>query len=75
MLAGCFVQLVGVCGFVTYLTLAIVNKQGEQLDNLRKNVLCQSVKLKISKDTFYFIYMQVIQQSFVHLVYLINNYV
>ncbi|XP_022313441.2 heme transporter hrg1-B-like isoform X1 [Crassostrea virginica] len=28
MLAGCFVQLVGVCGFVTYLTLAIVNKQG-----------------------------------------------
>ena len=53
MLAGCFVQLVGVCGFVTYLTLAIVNKQGEQLDNLRKNVLCQSVKLKISKDTFF----------------------
>ena len=36
MLAGCFVQLVGVCGFVTYLTLAIVNKQGEQFDTLRK---------------------------------------
>lgn len=28
MLAGCFVQLAGVCGFVTYLTLAILNEQG-----------------------------------------------
>ncbi|XP_062590580.1 heme transporter hrg1-A-like [Saccostrea cucullata] len=28
MLSGCFIQLAGVCGFVTYLTLAIVNKQG-----------------------------------------------
>ncbi|XP_048730892.1 heme transporter hrg1-B-like isoform X2 [Ostrea edulis] len=28
MLTGCFIQLAGVCGFVTYLTLAIVNKQG-----------------------------------------------
>ncbi|KAK3104769.1 hypothetical protein FSP39_009773 [Pinctada imbricata] len=28
MLFGCFIQLIGVCGFVVYLTLAIVNKQG-----------------------------------------------
>ncbi|XP_045210082.2 heme transporter hrg1-A-like [Mercenaria mercenaria] len=28
MLGGCFVQLAGVCGFVTYLTLAITLKQG-----------------------------------------------
>ena len=28
MLMGCFVQLAGVCGFVTYITLAITNHQG-----------------------------------------------
>ncbi|KAH3878131.1 heme transporter hrg1-A-like [Dreissena polymorpha] len=28
MLVGCFIQLAGVCGFVTYLTLAITKKQG-----------------------------------------------
>ncbi|XP_005095313.1 heme transporter hrg1-A isoform X2 [Aplysia californica] len=27
MLAGCFIQLAGVCGFVTYLVLAITNNQ------------------------------------------------
>ena len=28
MLMGCFIQLAGVCGFVTYITLAITNHQG-----------------------------------------------
>ena len=28
MLLGCFIQLAGVCGFVTYLALGITNHQG-----------------------------------------------
>ena len=31
MLTGCFIQLAGVCGFVTYLTLAITSKQGKKI--------------------------------------------
>lgn len=29
MLLGCFVQLAGVCGFVTYIVLAITEHQGK----------------------------------------------
>ncbi|XP_060070136.1 heme transporter hrg1-B-like [Ylistrum balloti] len=31
MLIGCFSQLMGICGFAVYLTLAIVGKQGLQI--------------------------------------------